>query len=282
MIEKIKSIINSHKEDFENKITTDIKISKFFHGRPDTNKKVLFFISNSDQPLCIFKIVRDSKFNNVIEREIAGMSAFPDIAPKLFFHGELNGLFYLCEEVVSGSPAGKSREKKLLPFITEFHKNSKKGKSIKINNLLNLFSGFSFKDDEYNFVHKNLLNRKNEIVYLSDQHGDCTYKNVIFNKNGKAILIDWENFGLRPIWGIDLIHYLSRIVFSGNAFLSKTEPQDFFVDEIWNYVERSNLDLDKKQIENIFFVDWFFEILQKDHPEVYDNVIIQMQKIWHL
>ncbi|MDQ5968934.1 MAG: hypothetical protein QG579_91 [Patescibacteria group bacterium] len=285
MIEEIKKIITENKKNlfrsdfFEN----DLKVSKFFHGRPETNKKIIFYVSVFDKPLCIFKMTRINMYNDIIDREVAGLSAFPNISPKLFFHGQLGGLNYMCEEVASGVPVGKSQEVDYLVKVLEWHKNLTRVRQVKIDEIIKLFSNVSFDNDkEFGIVLTELLKRKEESLWLSLGHGDMTYKNIMVRIDKQITIIDWENFGLRPIYGIDIIHYLSRMIYTGDFEHDVPSALSHFTKDVEKYENKLGLGFTQREVEDLFLLDWFFEVLQKNNIKKYNEVIPLMQKIWSL
>jgi thiamine kinase-like enzyme len=127
-----------------------------------------------------------------------------------------------------------------------------------------------------------LIKRKDDALWISHSHGDMTYKNIMTRENKKMVIIDWENFGLRPIYGIDVIHYIFRLIHQGNLNLNVSLAIADFKKGLEKYNEKFKLDFTEKEIENLFLIDWFFEILQKNDLKKYHTVIPLMQKIWFL
>lgn len=288
MIENIKRLVLENEGVFKKDIDfstahSSLHVSKFFHGDPRFNKKILFFVSVSGTPLCIFKVARKTLFNDCIKREIAGMSEYglPGSTPTVFLSGDIDGQAYVCEEIVTGTPAGISRQKELIPFVLSEHKHAKKGEKIIIEDILDLFKDLPLKGyEEFDLIWEELSKRKNDVVYTAKQHGDMTYKNIILDKNNKPKLIDFENFGLRSVWGIDLVHYIARMIYGGVLHPHIPDALFGFVSGFKKEVTDSGLT--DRDLENIFLIDWLFDAFQKDYKSLYARIIPRMEQIYGL
>tara|TARA_B100001564_G_C20527503_1_gene618094 strand:+ start:196 stop:891 length:696 start_codon:yes stop_codon:yes gene_type:complete len=53
-------------------------------------------------------------------------------------------------------------------------------------------------------LYKNYWPSKN----YTASHGDLTFSNIIFAKNKKPLIIDWENFSIKENWGYDICYFL--------------------------------------------------------------------------
>lgn len=285
MINQIKNIVIENKDKFDiiDFSSDQIKVSKFFHGNPSFSTKVLFFISIKNTPLCLIKIVRNSGSNDLIIREIEGIKYFHSIGlnvPRIFFTGEINGLRYFCQEIVSGAPVGKVSEKEVFHFIAEYNNSVLKTSKIKISTVLDMVKDLEIKgDNEYNQTISLLSERKDDDLFFAEQHGDLTYKNLM--KNGENIVfIDFENFGLRSFWGIDVTHYLTRMVNANNEKRDVLDTMNFFVEATKKYRDEYNLGISDKECRDLFLLDLLFEILQKNLFHRREEIIPAMKNIW--
>jgi thiamine kinase-like enzyme len=284
MIDQIKKEIFLNKSKFYIKDFNmeDIRISKFFHGSPVSNNKVIFFVSILNTPLCIMKIVRNKKFNLIIEREIAGMNYFIKnniLTPKIFFSGDISENRYVCEEILNAGPVGKSGEVHALKLVAEYHNNVKKGHKIKISEIISKVNNLGIKGDlEFNEAIGLLNAYSDNYLNFAPQHGDLTCRNI-FVKGEKLLLIDLENFGLRSIWGSDITHYLSRI-FNAHALNGIERAMLNFVENTREFRSNYALGISDSECRELFLIDFLFEVLQKNHPEIYTEVIGVMNDLW--
>ncbi len=285
MIKQIKNIIIENKDKFGmGEFSSDqIKVSKFFHGNPSVNTKVLFFISIEKIPLCLIKMVRNADSNDLILRETEGIEYFKSIGlrvPKLFFTGEINDLKYLCQGIVSGQPVGKRSEAEAFRFIAQYNNSVIKAKKIKISSILDMVKNLEINGDkEYNQTIKLLSERKEIDLYFAAQHGDLTYRNLM--KDGEVIVfIDFENFGLRSVWGIDVIHYLTRMVDANNEKRDVVDTMIYFVKATKQYRDEYDLEISDKECEVLFLIDLLFEILQKNLFYRRSEIVPLMKDLW--
>jgi hypothetical protein len=260
-----------------------VHVSKFFHGDPAINKKILFYVSSKGKPFCIFKITRDPKYNDLIDREQQGILAFKSniTTPRVLLSGKIDGCAYICQGIISGTPLGKKRELSVLPALIGMHLSAKKGTPITLGQFVQHFAPLNLPAYwEHDDIVKLLLERKDDVIHGAPQHGDCTYKNILVEKNGgtkKPVLIDWEYFGLRSIWGIDLVHYLIRctrtegkdITIAYTSFIAR-------VKEMNKYFSLEKIGLNERDLENLYLVDRFFDVLQKDFPNHYSDISKRM------
>ncbi len=284
MIDQIKKEIFLNKSKFHIKDFNmeDIHISKFFHGSPVSNNKVIFFVSILNTPLCIMKIVRNKKFNLIIEREVAGMNYFAKnniLTPKIFFSGDISENRYVCEEILNTGPVGKSGEVQAFNLVAEYHKGVKKGNKINIGEIISRVNNLNIKGDlEFDEVIRILNSYKDNDLSRAPQHGDLTCRNI-FVKNGKLILIDLENFGLRSIWGSDVVHYLSRI-FNSHVLDGIETAMLNFVKNTHQFRLSYTLGISDLECGELFLIDFLFDVLQKNHPEIYTEIIGVMSDLW--
>jgi hypothetical protein len=284
MIHQIKKEIILHKQDFgiDNFEEGDIFVSKFFHGNPATNNKIIFYISVFSKPLCILKISRASTSNSIIEREEKGMGTFESeglLVPKVFFTGDILGNKYICEELVNALPVGKYNETSAFSLVSEYHKSIKKGKYIRLGDIIEKVKSLSIHSDpEFSSVLDLLSVYKDDGVYFANQHGDLTCRNI-FIKDDKLIFIDLENFGLRAFWGGDVVHYLTRI-FDTSTLSDIGQRAKDFVKNTTKFRSEYVLDISDKECQIFYLVDFLFEILQKNHPEISSETACLMSNIW--
>jgi len=287
MIEQIKKIIEEHKGTLKKGdfMAADLRVSKFFHGNPSFNTKVLFLVFLHQDPLCILKVARSVDVNPLLEREIKGLEYFAHNnlkVPRMFFSGQINGLSFVCEEVLVGLPVGKKDESIWLPQVVSYHTSVKKIKIITIGTLLELFDGIDTPHDK-EFMQTTVLlsQRVQREVWLAPQHGDVTSKNLIVHQ-GEVYFIDFENFNMRPVWGLDLVHYMTRLVNAHNEGRDVKETLAFFVSSVKKCKEYPLFGLSDGELEDLFLLDLFFEILQKNLFKRKAEILPLMEKIWSL
>lgn len=284
MIKQIKTEIVKNQKCFGIKSfeESDVFVSKFFHGNPATNNKIIFYISVFSSPLCILKIPRTSEFNSIVEREDKGMLFFKEsglLVPKVFFKGEILGNKYICEELVNASPVGKYNEIGTFPLVAKYHKSLRKGEEIQLQNIIDKVLELSIQNDqELEDVLGLLSEYKSGSIYVSNQHGDLTCRNI-FIRNDNLVFIDLENFGLRSFWGGDVIHYLVRI-FDTSSSIDISQRARLFVEKTKEFRDTYDLGISDKDSEILYLVDFLFEILQKNHPEIYNKTTNLMSNLW--
>lgn len=275
LVEKI--IQHSKSLNIENIDASKIRISKFFHGNHINNRKFLFLVSYSGHPLCMIKICREREWNRIIDREVSGLKFISELdkslSPKVFFADELEGLKFVCEEFIDGFPVGQNNETEGFKLVSNFHHLIKKDSMIEIGDLLAVFDGY-FSDESIEFA--TLSKRKSQKVYKAPQHGDLTYKNIIKRKNTGIAIIDWENFGLRPIWGTDLVHYITRLVWRKFPNRNFEEYKIIFIKEAKKYLMENKISIDDDTLENLFLIDRLFDLFQKASPDNFADKILTL------
>lgn len=273
MIERIKKIIQGD----------DLKISKFFHGDPSRNTKILFFVSHLDKPFCIIKIVRSEEENDLILREIDGIKYFGSAGlkvPKIINYGQIDGLNYVAEEILVGMPAGKAAETSIFPAIAGYHKSIVKDRKIKIKTILDSLRELKINPDEEMAQTLELFSlRENREVYVAPQHGDLTYKNLIVNE-GEISFIDFENFGLYSVWGMDITHYMTRMFNIYEQKRNVSETMNYFVSVSRKYRKDYDLEISDEECVDLFLLDLLFEILKKTLFVMKKDIIPVIKNIW--
>lgn len=129
---------------------------------------------------------------------------------------------------------------------------------------------------------KNFIHKKNLIIKILDHyqnvwpkkhlvpfHGDLTLDNIFFLNNNEVYLIDWENFKIKEVWGLDICYFLISIVVlphlvSKNKILSKKNINLFkfywtlfFKNKKYKYLANPILYIQKKIKDHNHF---FFKI----------------------
>ena len=232
-------------------------------------------------------MARDIESNGMIERETEGLKYFSSTGlntPKIFSTGKMGDLNYVCEEIISGQPVGKRSEAEYFYLVAEYHNSVKKIKKIKIASVSEAIKDLGITgDQEYEQAIKLLNKRKERDIYVANQHGDLTYKNLMKKDGGGIVFIDFENFGLRSVWGNDVIHYLVRMT---NVFDFYKENKDVsenmsrFVETSKVYREKYNLGIDDEECADLFLLDLLFNDLQRTYFSVKKEIIPLMKNIW--
>lgn len=286
MIDEIKNIVIENKKSFnlDNFSLSEIKISKFFHGRPSTSNKVLFFVSLKNNPICLIKMVRDSGDNNLIQREIEGIRYFHSLnlkTPEIFSNGEINGGSYFCQSILRGVPVGKDKEVKVFPDIAKYHKTIPKTEKIKIKKILEPIKTLKASSDKaISKILEQLSLRENNEIFIANQHGDLTYKNLIIDNKGEISFIDFENFGLRSIWGIDVVHYMIRITDARIEREDVSSTVSHFVSASREYRDKYNLNISDEECVDLLLLDLLFEVLKKNFFSLRKDINPLVKNIW--
>lgn len=201
----------------------DISLSKFFHGDGKRSEKILFLVTVKGKPVCMLKVMRDVGLNDQLTKEYEAQ----DIAcsqkitsadqislkiPKNIFKSSILGFVITAEEVILGTVVDKNSAAKYLKNVVNFERAIKpedvSAKKIKIGDIISSLGSYSV-DNELVAVLKKNIEKK---ITNSFSHGDLTFRNLIVDDSGSPVLIDWQHSWIRPIWGLDFVHYYVRAV----------------------------------------------------------------------
>ena len=275
MIDEIKKIFPENPKG--------LKISKFFHGGPAYATKILFFVSFGNQPVGLIKMVRNPEENDLIDREIEGIKYFTSLklkTPQIINLGEIKGLKYIFQEILPGRSVNKNEAVKIFSKVANYHNFVNKAGQIKIKEIIEPIKNLKIqKDREILDTLEQLSLRENNKIYLAPQHGDLTYRNLIINGDDISF-IDFENFGLRPVWGLDVIHYLSRMVDANNEKRNVADTALYFVEASRKYRNKHDLKISDEESADLFLLDLLFEILKKNFFSGRKEIIPAIKNIW--
>ncbi len=213
MINRIRHICASHLS-----VSPDtLYVSKFYHGDGERARKTIFLITDGTQPLYIFKIARSAERNLLIEREYAALkdaSARPHAPfniPHPIGHGELYGLAYSIERVVTGSVVSQQQAPDLISYVVEFERQKQRGGTVTVGALSAVLEKIYIDGPaEYHVLQKELAAYATHSLVHAHAHGDLTFRNIIASPDSTYTLIDWEYAPYKPLWGIDFAHYILR------------------------------------------------------------------------
>ena len=285
MIDKLKKIIVDNKDNINIDLNQDfcdpkkIKISKFHHSQENLDSKLLFLFTYEGKVKGIIKMMRDSNYNNKLEKECLAQEQMGKLlnnffVPKIYFKSEIDGFFVYCEEVITGEVLGKKKAKQYVDKVYQYQNELNKEKEIKLSKIIHILESNQIKDNDYLALLNDLVKntkKTSEKIYIAKEHGDLTHMNIIRSKLNKFYLIDWENFGDRIFWGIDFSHYFIRA--------NSIEEEKQFIYHIKKFSQKNNFNLDLNYFLNIYFLDTIFDLLQKKYREIYYQVISQIKSL---
>lgn len=85
--------------------------------------------------------------------------------------------------------------------------------------ILPVFKGQTFNYWDKVIYKKNLVERvinHYKLIWPQEKyapyHGDLTIENIIFLKKSGIMIIDWENFKIKELWGLDICYFLISLV----------------------------------------------------------------------
>ena len=268
MIDKITELI---KENL--KPGGEITLSKFHHGDAKKDSKVLFLANCRSKPLCIVKIARDFLANEKLKKERSFQEKFSKVgkflSPKIYFDGEIGGLYFYAEEVVKGVPFSQKRahkkEKEVVKMISRFSHDGE----ISVKKLYKIFSQNSPKNNtEIDFLLKD-LGKKEITLKKGFSHGDLTRKNIIEGKKD-LYLIDWDRGNHRPLWLIDAVHFMVslRNIKDKEKWNKKVSP-----------VLSKYTGVGGEELDALYIVETLFEIFCKKYPDKYKAIVKEMRQL---
>ena len=202
----------------------DLSISKFYHGDGNPKQKVLFLVTDSGKNgtraslRCIVKIRRNkadnarirSEHDSCEEASLLKQKAFR--IPKALFIGQVGEHTACGEEVFSGEVVSKGRALSLMDKVVDFQRSLVPYKKVSVSEIIKVLDSYDFSGDQlFLELKKVLIENKSKSLSCSFSHGDLTFRNILVGPaKDLPALIDWEYSHLRPIWGIDFVHYAVR------------------------------------------------------------------------
>jgi len=285
MIDKLKKIIVDNRNSMNIYLNQDfcdikkIKISKFYHGQDNPDNKLLFLFTYEGKIKGIIKMMRDSNYNNKLEKEYLAQKYMGKLlnnffVPKIYFKSKIDGFFIYCEEVIRGEVLGKKTAKKYVKKVYQYQNELNKEKEIKLSKIINILESNQIKDNDYLVLLNDLIKnteKMNKKIYIAKEHGDLTHMNIIKSQSNKFYLIDWENFGDRIFWGIDFSHYFIRA--------NNIEESKQFVYHLKQFNQKNNFNLNLNYFLNLYFLDRIFDLLQKKYRKIYYQITSQIRSL---
>ena len=172
---------------------------------------------------------------------------------------------------------GQLKKNKLTPAI-----NIKKNKFE-----ISVLKGKSFKHWENLINNKILINKVIEHYLdfwpqkkISPFHGDLTIENIIFQKNNDPIIVDWEDFDSRQIWGLDICYFLISLIvlpaLTKKKNISNSSLKSFSL--IWKkFFEGKNFSYLRDPVEYIKKIkkrrNFFYKISDKMKYRIYNEIL---------
>lgn len=261
MVTAIKKLVAQHLALPEKTLS----VSPFFHGAARPDKKILFLVTDGEEPVCMLKVVRDPKHNALLEREGEGQAIAREhlssySVPKIFFKDRLGEHVVYAEEVADGVPVGLTRGKANLKSVYQYQNEIPKGGIVTRGDLVALFGTCSCDNPRFQELRAQ-FKKITKDFFSGWSHGDLTYMNLITGPKA-TFIIDWERFGERPLWGIDFVHYMRRCfeIRDSKSFEQELTGLEFISAE------------DKAYFVATYFIDEMMDILQKSCPKDYARV----------
>lgn len=231
-----------------------LSVSCFYHGAANPDRKILFLVCDGVRPVCMVKMMWDSRYDAQLRHECEAQKKAASLltlmrVPEVLFEDTIDGRALYVEAVAPGAPVGKQRALDYLTLISRQQNLIEKGELFSLLHVATLLGIITEGLDEIP-------------VHHAWSHGDLTYANVIDGREGPFI-IDWERFNERPIWGIDLIHYLVRVF----------DIKD--VDGLQRalHLTRLPIEADESYLIAVYKADVFLEKLDKTRHAEYERLV---------
>ncbi len=234
-----------------------LSVSCFYHGSAHPDKKILFLVCDGTRQVCMVKMMWNSHYDAQLRHECEAQKKAASLltsvrVPEVLFEDTINGRLLYAETIAPGAPVGKRRALDYLNLISRQQNLIEKGEMFSLLQVATLLGIVAEGLDD-------------ALVYRAWSHGDLTYANLIDGHEGPFI-IDWERFGERPIWGIDLIHYLVRVFDIKNL--------DDFRRAL--HLTRLPIDADEEYLTAVYKADVFLEKLDKTHHVDYERLVSKL------
>lgn len=234
-----------------------LSVSCFYHGSAYPDKKILFLVCDGTRQVCMVKMMWDSRYNAQLHYECEAQRKAASLltlmrVPEVLFEDTINGRAIYAEIVAPGAPVGKRRALDYLNLISRQQNLIEKGEMFSLSQVATSLGIMTEGLDE-------------ALVHRAWSHGDLTYANIIDGRVG-LFIIDWERFGERPIWGIDLIHYLVRVFDIKN------------VEDLRHtlHLIRLPIDADEAYLIAVYKADTFLESLDKTRHDDYERLVARL------
>ena len=262
MITAIKETVSEHFDI----PASQLSVSKFFHSSEAPSAKVLFLVTDGQQPVCLIKMMRDATFNDRLKHEINGQRQARSeltnfVVPEVFLTTEISGRYVVAEAVMDGTPVGRDKALSYIDQVYSYQQQIPKASEFSIPIFVEAIRDSGINSSVVTQLIYDLQSMDCPL-YRAWTHGDLTFMNIIRTGNRLAI-IDWERYGERPVWGIDLVHYLVRAygVSNRNSFkIALTQCSNISPDD-YDYFER------------VYILDELFDELHKKHREELDSIV---------
>ncbi len=253
MITPIKKSVENHLGVAAEKLS----VSCFYHGSANPDRKILFLVCDGVRPVCMVKMMWDSRYDTQLQHECEAQKKAAELLtlmniPEVLFEDTINGRRIYAETIAPGGPVGKRHAVDYLALICRQQNMIEKGELFSLGKVATLLGIVAGELDD-------------TPVHRAWSHGDLTYANLIDGDEG-VFVIDWERFNERPIWGIDLIHYLVRV------FDIKT------VDDLRRALHLAHLpiDADEAYLTAVYKADVFLERLDKTRHDDYERLVSKL------
>lgn len=237
-----------------------LSVSCFYHGSAHPDKKILFLVCDGMQQVCMVKMMWDSRYDAQLRHECEAQKKAASLltlarVPEVLFEDTINGRAMYAEAIAPGAPVGKRRALDYLNLISRQQNLIKKGEMFSLLQVATLLG----------IVVEGL---DDVLVHRAWSHGDLTYANFIDGNEGPFI-IDWERFDERPIWGIDLVHYLVRV---------------FNIKDVGGFREALSLtnlpvDANESYLTAVYKADVFLERLDKTRHAEYERLVAKLGEV---
>jgi hypothetical protein len=205
MIDAIRAFIDANRPSIPGLGALPYTVSTFHHGKGEASK-VLFLIAAAEKPVAIGKLMRHREYDRMLENEYEALRAHaqagPFRAPRAYASTSVAGLTFTLEEAAAGRVASAAEAAALAPLVAQFSARMPRLGSVDAAALLALLPEAPERARE--------LAAAVPALDAAESHGDLTFRNILLAP-GVPVLIDWSEYGLRPLAHIDLAHYLLRL-----------------------------------------------------------------------
>ena len=148
MVKNLKQILLENKHSIpllqdKEVVGEDLDFATFYHGDAKADSKVLFLASYRGAVCAVLKIMRDSKYNNLLQKETDGQELATKtlksfLVPQVYFRLTVQGHLLIAEEYVSGEVVGKSGCQSVIKEIFQFQEELSQGKKIALSDVVSI------------------------------------------------------------------------------------------------------------------------------------------------
>lgn len=263
------------------------------------SQKLLFYLfpETMQKPSIVVKMVRDSQYNERLEREYRGLNHLGNLefvhrhtVPQVMFQGYHRDLFFIGESVLEGQPFENKTSFDAqcdyanfvvqwlldLGLITRTYANGVEVAALLIPLYERFIEIYAPNVSQQRFLRQQLdqLSQAHNIPMVL-RHGDPGLQNLLITPDDTVAFLDWENAELKglPLW--DVFYFLSAYCIKAGQvganfssldaykhfFLNKSSIQSLVLDAINRYSEA--IGLDRGLIVPLYYLFWMCRALKQ-------------------